>query len=727
MVNEPLRQIVQDPRGGGARLVNVPPPQVTDGHLLVAVRASLISAGTERMVTAFAEKSLLAKARARPDLVRQVRAKVQRDGLLATWAAVSARLEDPLPLGYSAAGEVLEVGVGLEGRFRPGDRVAVGGAGAANHAEVDLVPGNLTAKLPETVPFEQGCFATLGAIALHSVRLTRPQLGEWVGIVGTGLVGLLAVQFARNAGARVFAFDYDRTRLALAGELGAERTWCLADGDPSAALGEATEGLGCDAVILAAATDKPEPFETAAAIARDRAVVCMVGISGTEFPYRPFMHKELSITVARSYGPGRYDQDYERRGMAYPEGYVRWTETENLKTVVRLLGERQLDVQRLTTHRIPFAEAEAAYRMMAERREPHLGIVLDYPARDIARDIAVETARQPVPLLVTRRNPGACVIGVLGAGRFARTIMLPRLAKLRDVRLKTVASARGLTAEMARSRFGFEQCASDPAVVLQDPEINAVLVFTPHGTHAQFAADALAAAKSVYVEKPLALSRMQLNQVQAARAASDGFLQVGFNRRFAPLARELAGQLSGLEGRRQIVVRVNAGAADSSSWEADPEQGGGRLLGEACHFVDLAQFLVGAPIVAVQAAAAAGGSGAPAEDFSAHLEFGDGSLATIAYTTFGDTAYSKESVEVFCAGQTFRIDDFRTLSVVRNGKTRRQRGRQDKGHAAALAAFAAAVRAGGPAPVAEEAVFASSLATIAIRESLQSGQRIRLR
>ncbi len=704
-------------------MVAAPAPQIADGHLLVAVRASLVSAGTERMVTAFAEKSLLAKARARPDLVQQVRAKIQRDGLRATWAAVNARLDDPLPLGYSAAGEVLEVGAGLEGRFRPGDRVAIGGAGAANHAEVDLVPGNLAAKLPANVPFEQGCFATLGAIALHSVRLVRPQLGEWVGIVGTGLVGLLAVQFARNAGARVFAFDYDRARLALAKELAAERVWCLADGDPAAAVSEATESLGCDAVVLAAATDKPEPFETAAAIARDRAVVCMVGISGTAFPYRAFMHKELSIVVARSYGPGRYDPDYERRGMAYPEGYVRWTETENLKTVVRLLGELRLDVECLTTHRIAFAEAASAYRMMAERREPHLGIVLDYPARDIA----AEAPRRPVPLPVTRRSPGACVIGVLGAGRFARTIMLPRLAKLPDVRLKTVASARGLTAEMARGRFGFEQCASDAAAVLDDPEINAVLVFTPHGTHAQFGADALAAGKSVYVEKPLALSRAQLDQVQAAREASEGFLQVGFNRRFAPLAQELVRRLSALEGRRQIVIRVNAGAADPDSWEADPEQGSGRLLGEACHFVDLAQFLAGAPIVAVQAAAAAaGGSGAPAEDFSAHMEFCDGSLATIAYTTFGDTAYSKESVEVFSAGQTFCIDDFRALSVVRNGKTRRQRGRQDKGHAAALAAFADAVRAGGAAPVAEEAVFASSLATLALRESLQSDGRISL-
>ncbi len=378
MVNEPLRQLAQNPRGGDVSLVEVPRPCVGQGQLQVAVRASLI----ERMVTGFAGKSLLGKARARPDLVHQVRAKVQRDGLRAAWRSVNARLDDPMPLGYSAAGEVLAVGPGLEGRFRPGDRVAIGGAGEANHADVDLVPGNLAVNLPPGVPYEQACFATLGAVALHSVRLVRPRLGEWVGVVGAGLVGLLALQFARLSGARVVALDYDRDRLDLAKSLGAECVLCLADGDPAAAVIEASGGFGCDAVILAAATERSEPFETAAAIARDRATVCMVGISGTEFPYRPFMHKELSIVTARSYGAGRYDAAYERQGMAYPEGYVRWTETENLRTVVQLLAADRLDVERLTAHRLPFAEAAGAYRMMAERTEPHLGIVLDYPARD---------------------------------------------------------------------------------------------------------------------------------------------------------------------------------------------------------------------------------------------------------------------------------------------------------------------------------------------------------
>lgn len=722
LVNEPLRQVVQNPRGGGVRLVEVPAPQVAAGHLLVDVRASLISPGTERMVTDFAEKPLLAKALARPDLVRQVRAKARRDGLRAAWRSVNARLGDPLPLGYAAAGEVLAVGEGLEGRFRPGDRVAIGGAGAANHADIDLVPGNLAVPLAESVPYVAGCFATLGAIALHSVRLVRPQLGEWVGVVGAGLVGLLALQFARLSGARVAVFDYDRARLELARSLGAEIAWSLADGDPAAAVFAASGGLGCDAVILAAATESAEPFETAAAIARDRATVCMVGISGTAFPYRAFMHKELNVVVARSYGPGRYDAAYERQGMAYPEGYVRWTETENLRTVADLLAEGRLDVTSLTTHRLPFARAEEAYRLMADRREPHLGIVLEYgPSRPPERAQVV-----PLPRRARPAGPQPLVLGVIGAGRFARTLILPRLAGLPQARLKTVASARGLSAEQARGRFGFALAAADPAAVLDDPEITAVLVLSPHNTHAALAAAALQAGKSVYVEKPLALNRGELAAVMAAEGQSPGLLQVGFNRRFAPMTKEVMQRLASLQGPRQIVIRINAGRAEKDSWEADPAQGGGRILGEGCHFADLAQCLAGAPVMAVQAAAAGAGGKGPGEDFAAHLEFADGSLATIAYTTAGDQAYSKETVEIFCAGEVFRIEDFRELTIVRGGRAKRRRVAQDKGHRAALHAFADAVREGRPAPVPAAALFRSSLAAIALKESILAGQAVRL-
>ena len=727
LVNEPLRlealkQAVQNPRGGGVRLVDVPMPKVSAGHVLVDVRASLISAGTERMVTAFAEKSLLGKARARPDLVRQVREKAQRDGLRATWQSINARLDDPLPLGYAAAGEVLAVGAGLEGRFRLGDRVAAGGAGAANHAAVDLVPGNLAVPMPDGVAYDEGCFATLGAIALHSVRLVRPQLGEWIAVVGAGLVGLLAVQFARLSGAKVAVFDYDPDRLALAASLGASFARNLADGDPAAALFEATGGMGCDAVILAAATDSAEPFETAAAVARDRATVCMVGISGTAFPYRAFMHKELNVVVARSYGPGRYDPAFERGGMTYPEGYVRWTETENLRTVVELLGDRRLDVGSLTTHRFPFREAEAAYRLMAAGREPHLGIVLEYEPSPMPAARNVEA----LPLPVRRRGPQACVVGAIGAGQFARTIVLPRLARLPDVTLKTVASARGLSAEMARSRYGFAMAAGDAGAVLNDPAITAVLVLSPHNTHAALAAKALSQGKSVYVEKPLALDRAELAAVMQAAAGSPGILQVGFNRRFAPLTVELMRRLKGLPGRRQIVIRVNAGRAGKDAWESEPGQGGGRVLGEACHFVDLAQWLAGSPLVAVQASAAGVSGAGAAEDFGAQLTFADGSLATLAYTTAGDRGYSKESIEVFCAGEVFRLEDFRELVTVREGRTKRQRAAQDKGHGAALAAFADALRDGGPAPMAADSVFRSTLATIALKESMLSGGLVRL-
>ncbi|MGY9055425.1 MAG: bi-domain-containing oxidoreductase [Alphaproteobacteria bacterium] len=653
--------------------------------------------------------------------MRQLRDKVHRDGLRATWRSVNARLDDPLPLGYSAAGEVLAVGEGLEGRFQVGDRVAIGGAGSANHAEIDLVPGNLAVKIPGDTPFEEACFATLGAIALHSVRLVRPQLGEWIGVVGTGLVGLLATQFAKLSGARVLALDYDRARLALAAKLGADRTWCLSDGDPAAIAFEASGGLGCDAVIIAAATTGSEPFETAAAIARDRATVALVGITGTAFPYRAFMHKELNIVVARSYGPGRYDSAFERQGMAYPEGYVRWTETQNLQVVVDLLAEERLDVKQLTTHQMPFDDAGKAYQIITSASEPHLGIVLNYT---VPEPLTPTIVSFPTPEL--KPAAGACVLGVIGAGQYARTIVLPRLAVLTGITLHTVSSARGLSAEQARRQFGFRHASSDAEALVNNPEVNALLILTPHSTHAALASQALLAGKSVLVEKPLALSRKELDRVLAARQAAAGFLQVGFNRRLAPLTIKAKAVLDGLESRKHIVIRANAGRPAADAWESEPEHGGGRLLGEACHFIDLAQHLAGCPIVAVQAAAAAPGNG-PAEDIGAHLEFADGSLATIAYTAFGDTAYSKELIEIFCNGQVVRIDNFRELTVVRDGKHTRSKGRQDKGHQALLTAFCAAVRAGGPPPLPEEDLFNSSLATIALKDALREGRRIILR
>ena len=722
-----MKQVVQSARSGKLALKEVPDAKVRSGHLLVRTRASLISAGTERMVVNFAKKSLAAKAKARPDLVRKVLDKAKRDGIGATMRAVMARLDEPLPLGYSAVGEVVEVGAGLEGKFRVGQRVAIAGAGLANHSEMNAVPENLCAPVPDDVNDEEACFGTLGAIAMNGVRLVEPQLGDVVAVIGAGLVGQLAAQFLDLAGCRVVVLDYNAERLKLATYAGAELVCDLSQGDPTAAIMDLSGGRGCDGVVIAAATDSSEPFDTAANIARDKAKISLVGITGTEFDYRLFMKKELSVVVSRSYGPGRYDPDYENRHVKYPVGFVRWTETRNLEETVRLMSRRRdhrLQVEQMITHKIPFADAEKAYDMVSNNTEPHLGVILEY---DKAPKEKSPTLRTPVSVSTGKPASGKCVLGVIGAGNFARTVLLPRLKKIDSVDLHTLVTQRGISADHSADSFGFSHADTDDSAIFDNPEINAVLITSPHSTHASLTARALAAGKNVMVEKPLALDREELNTVIRARLQSDAFLQVGFNRRFAPLAIQARDRLAAAGGSKYVLLRVNAGQLPDDSWQNTAEEGNGRILGEVCHFIDLARFLVGDDIKTVQAAAAQVSQGA-CDDLTVSLNFADGSLATIAYTALGDTAYSKELVEAFAGGTVININDFRGLTVTAGGKESKVGGsmEQDKGHTAELEAFAAAVVAGESAPADEAELVQSSFATIAVLESLQQGGPVNL-
>ena len=717
-----MKQVVQNARSGELALRTVPDPQVRPGHLLVRSRASLVSAGTERQAVAFARKNLVEKARARPDLVRKTIDKFRRDGLAETARAVMTRLDEPTPLGYSAAGVVAEVGAGLEGRYRPGQRVAVSGAGWANHAEWNAVPENLAAPVPDGVPDEEACYAAVCAIALHGVRLTRPELGAWCAVIGVGLVGQLAAQFLTLSGVRVLALDFDPGRLELAHRLGAERTCDLKGGDPEAAAMEATDGLGCDTVVIAAATESSTPFETAARVARDRAVVSLIGHTGTEFPFREFMRKELTITASRSCGPGRYDPDYEKRGMKYPPGFVRWTETENLKTSLdRMRPERgrRLDPGALTTHRFAFERAQAAYALVVGGAEPHLGVVLRYEESE------PETHRvHPAAAGRTFAKRERCVIGVIGAGTFARTTLLPALKKIPHCELHSVVTSRGVSAEQSQRRFGFARATTDEDAVFDDPDINAVLLATPHRLHAGQTVRALNAGKHVFVEKPLSLTREGLRDVVVAGRSSPAFFQVGFNRRFAPLSLAAKAHLATLPGRRHVLLRVNAGRLPEGHWQADVDEGRGRILGEACHFIDLGAFLAGAPLVSVHAEAAAGGD--PCEDVTILGELADGSLVTVFYTALGDPAHGKEMIEAYAGGSVVRIEDFRQLTIAGKGRVRRKKSRlgQDKGHGAELRAFVDAVVAGGPPPLEEAQLVNSSLATIAVPESLAKGTKV---
>lgn len=715
-----MKQIIQSAKSGKLSLKEVPEPRVRSGHLLVTTRASLISAGTERMVIDFAKKSLAAKAKARPDLVRKVVDKARRDGILATFKAVMARLDEPLPLGYSAAGTVSAVGGGLEGAFTIGQRVAMAGAGLANHAELNVVPRNLAAPIPDDVPDEDAAFGTVGAIALAGIRSLGAQLGDLVAVLGVGLVGQLAVQLLALQGARVIAIDVSPDRLALARAMGAELTWSLGEPGLPEAVAALSGGLGCDSVLIAAATDSSEPLALAAELARDRARVVLVGKTGTEFDYAAYMKKELTLTVSRSYGPGRYDEEFEGRGLKYPVGWVRWTETENLREVVRLMSPslaRRLNVGALISHRFDFDQAEEAYRLVTGGEQPSLGVVLRYAGRPSKASAFAPT---------TASSGGRCVLGVIGAGNFARTVLLPELARLPGIEMRTICTQRGQTAEHGQQTFGFAHATTDVEAVLNDPAINAVLVATRHGNHAEMVSRCLAAGKSVLVEKPLALDREQLNQVIAARQDAAGFFTVGFNRRFAPMTQKAAAHLARHSGPKVVVLRVNAGALPAESWVNAAEEGGGRILGEVCHFVDLARALIGAPIRAVQADAARVSHGV-CDDLSVSLSFADGSLATIIYTAQGDTSVSKERFECFAGGTVIAMDNFLSLSTTRGGATKVEKSLgQDKGHRAELAAFAQAVATGGPAPVDEAELIETSLATIAVLDSLAEGRRISL-
>ncbi len=715
-----MKQVIQSARSGTLKVKDVPAPRAGKGEILVHNRTSLISAGTERMVVEFAKKSLARKATERPDLVKKVLAKAKTDGIAATVKAVLSRLDNPIPLGYSAAGTVIAVGAGLEGRFRVGERVAIAGAGIANHAEINAVPASLAAPIPEGVSDEEAAFGTIGAIALHAVRNLDAKLGEVVAVLGAGLVGQMAAQFLTLSGVRAIVLDYDQARLDLAASLGAEKCFNLADDGVENNIFALSGGHGCDGILIAAATESSEPFRMAAAMGRDRARVCMVGLSGTEFPYAEFMKKEMSIQISRSYGPGRYDEDFEARGVKYPIGFVRWTETENLGEVMRLMADatkHKLDVKSLITHRFEIGAAEDAFKLVLEKSEPHMGVMLNYPENLVEASAAILTSTQ---------KSGDCVLGVIGAGNFAKAVLLPQLKKMPNVSLHTITTKRGASANFAQDTFGFGHAATDEASVIDNAEINAVLIATRHDSHAALTAAALKAGKSVLVEKPLGLTREDIALVEDARSASSGFFQIGFNRRHAPLAQQAHAELAKIEGPRFMVFRVNAGSIPAESWIQNSEEGGGRIIGEMCHFIDFARFFAGSKITSVQADAARNKNGT-GDDVTATLRFEDGSLATIAYTSLGDAAFPKERFEIFAGGSVINLDNFRSLSVTTDGKTKNHTNNsQDKGFANALGAFAQAITTGGPAPIDENELIESSLATLAVLDSLQSGTRIDL-
>jgi predicted dehydrogenase/threonine dehydrogenase-like Zn-dependent dehydrogenase len=715
-----MKQIIQSARSGKLSVKNVPAPRADKGEILVHTHASVISAGTERLVVNFAKKNLISKAKNRPDLVKKVLNKAKTDGIRTTIEAVMARLDNPIPLGYSAAGTVISVGPELEGRFQNGQRVAIAGAGIANHAEINSVPANLATPIPEGVTDDEAAFGTVGAIALHAVRNLDAKIGEVVAIFGAGIIGQIAAQLLRLSGVRALVLDYDETRLDLAQKLGAEKCYNLAEHNIKNNIISITGGIGCDGILIAAATDSNKPFIMAATIARDRAKVCMVGMSGTEFPYAEFMKKEMSIIVSRSYGPGRYDEDYEERGTKYPLGFIRWTETENLAEIMRLLSpttKNKLNVASLITHSFDISAADKAYKMILSKNDPHLGVMLHYPG---AYD---ET---PIKINPSTQVSNECVLGVIGAGNFARAVLLPELKKLPRVSLETVVARSGSSAEFAQNNFGFNTAATDAEEIIKNKQINAVLIATRHDSHADLTIRALSAEKSVLVEKPLGLSKKEITAVAEARKRSNSFFQVGFNRRFAPLVQKAHVALKNIGGPRFMIFRINAGNIPADSWLHNPAEGGGRIIGEMCHFIDLARHFAGSKIITVQASSAQN-SNKTADDVTTNLLFEDGSLATIAYTSLGDPSFPKERFEIFSGSTVVVLDNFKNLSITANGSTKNySQSKQDKGFKAELLAFTNAVSMGGPAAIDENEILETSFGTLAVLESLQTGLTVKL-
>ena len=711
-----MKQVLQSYRTGALALADVPAPGVEPGSVLLLTTRSLISVGTERQVMDLAKRSLVGKARARPDLVKKVLGRLSRDGLLATGKAVLNKLDRPIPLGYSCVGRVLAVGDGVTA-LAVGDRVACAGAKVANHAEVNLIPKNLCAKIPDTVTDDAAAFVTLGAIALQGVRTAEPTLGETFAVIGLGLIGQLTVQLLRASGCKVIGIDLDERKVALATELGADAAMNRS-GDVGAAVSGMTAGRGVDGVLICAATSSNDPVVLAGDVCRDRARVVVVGAVGMEVPRRPYYDKELSFHQSRSYGPGRYDPAYEELGHDYPAGYVRWTEQRNMEAFLHQCAIGAVRTERLVSHRFPIERAEEAYQLVGGG-DP-LGVLLEYPAR--------EPPGRTVAVAVPRAVEGAVRVGVVGAGAFAAGTLVPAIASERATRLVAIASNRGFSARHLADKYRFESCTTDTASVLEHPDVDAVFIVTRHDQHAAQARSALRAQKHVFVEKPLAIDRAGLADVLAAHAGAGRILAVGFNRRFAPLARELA---AFFEKRRAPLVmhyRVNAGDIPADSWIHDPAIGGGRIVGEACHFIDLCAFVSGSSPVSVYAQGVSPAGGArPDDNVTLSIRFADGSLATIAYVATGDPTAGKEHLEVLGDGATATLDDFRTLTLRRNGRARTSKKMgQDKGHRACAAAFIQAVKAGGHAPIPVETIAAVTEATFAAVESLATGEPVTL-
>jgi predicted dehydrogenase/threonine dehydrogenase-like Zn-dependent dehydrogenase len=760
-----MKQILQDLKNGKTELIEVPKPRAKSGHFYIQTTTSLISAGTERMLIDFGKGNYLQKARQQPDKVRMVVDKVKTDGLLPTVDAVFAKLGAPLPLGYcnvgvavpgrvkveglrvkeegdvaEIAGELAEMKEGGEMRgvdgevVEIGDGIKVGDRVVSNghHAEFVCVPKNLCARVPENVSDEEAAFTVIGAIALQGVRLAAPTLGEYFVVTGLGLVGLMTVQILVANGCSVLGIDFDGGKCALAESFGA-RTVNLGKGeDPVRAAEVFTRGRGVDGVIVCAATKSNDPIRQATEMCRRKGRIVLTGVTGLELSRDLFFKKELSFQVSCSYGPGRYDPAYEDQGQDYPFEFVRWTEQRNFEAVLDLMASGKLDVKPLISHRYAFEDAEEAYGMVAGGSEPYVGIVLDYgknsahgthgKTRKKEEEIeevglSSEEEGRTVQLKSSVNAPNTAskaaipVIGMIGAGGYTGQVLLPAMVKDKNIRLKSISSGAGVSGTHLGKKFGFEESTTDTEGLLADPAINTVFITTRHNSHYRFVMDALKAEKHIFVEKPLCLTSEELDSIvetysnlKPKTSNLKPAIMLGFNRRFSPLIQEMKHKLGSMIGPKSMVMTVNAGEIPLDHWTQDPKVGGGRVIGEACHFIDLLRYMAGCPIVSHDKVVMKSAAG---DTLTITLKFEDGSIGTVHYFANGSKMFPKERLEVFCDGKIMQMDNFRALKgfgFAKKGFKNMRLWRQDKGQSGEVRAFFDAIREGKESPIAFEEI-----------------------
>lgn len=718
-----MKQLLQYVKDGRTAIEEIPTPTPKEGQALVKVGASLVSAGTERMVVEFAEKSLLGKAQSRPDLVKQVLEKAKREGLIPTLQAAFNRLDEPMALGYSSAGTIVALGADMQG-FQVGQRVACAGGGYASHAEYNVVPRNLLTPIPDSVDFEAAAFTTLGAIALHGLRLGEPQLGENVAVIGLGLLGLLVIQMASAAGCQVLGIDLDPARIDLARSLGVK---AVHRSEAEIAAQAFCANRGFDLIIICADTASNDPVELAGVIARDRAKVVATGAVGLSFPRKVYYEKEISFINSRSYGPGRYDLNYEELGNDYPIGYIRWTEGRNFQAVVALLESGKLKVKPLITHRFDIEHGEQAYQVITgKQKEAFLGVILTYGEE--------KQYLSAVQLHPQSHASAPCKLGVCGAGLYANATLLPILKNNNDFELVGIASSGGLHAKHAGQKFGFQYATSSEDALIEDEKINTIAILTRHNTHASLVIKALKSGKHVFVEKPLAMNAKELQDILAVLAGRDekdavpaGILTVGFNRRFSPHGMALRELVNRRKEALFAHYRVNAGYIPPAHWVQKTAIGGGRIIGEACHFIDLLTYLVGSPPVKVNATALPNHGKYCDDNLSMTFTFPDGSVGVVDYLANGDKSFAKERLEVFWEGKIAILDDYVALTTIQNGKKRTTSGRQDKGWKNELTAFARAIQKGEAPPISYTDLAGVTMSSLAVIESLRLSEPVTIK